>query len=197
MELKDLPKEILENLPQIGDNFYLNLENYKLSDFKRIAKKYREIIENNPYKTISFVYDGKPKPAPRPRLRRGSLFTGGPLMYDPGAKDKRALRNAIKSALPKDWKPIKGEVHIYGKFYKPIPKSYSKTDVFLCEAGIIRPEKKPDMDNYEKTLYDAANKLVFEDDCQLVTCNSDKFYSVYPRIEVTIKYRENPIDKIK
>jgi Holliday junction resolvase RusA-like endonuclease len=45
----------------------------------------------------------------------------------------------------------------------------------------------PDFDNLEKFAVDSINKIVFEDDKQIVSCRTDKRYSERPRTEILIK----------
>nr|DAS80667.1 MAG TPA: Endodeoxyribonuclease RusA [Caudoviricetes sp.] len=47
--------------------------------------------------------------------------------------------------------------------------------------------KKPDIDNYEKSLYDSMSGVVFKDDGQIAMHDVGKFYSLKPRIEVEIE----------
>lgn len=48
-------------------------------------------------------------------------------------------------------------------------------------------EMKPDIDNYEKSLYDSMSGVVFKDDGQIAMHDVGKFYSLNPRIEVEIE----------
>ena len=53
--------------------------------------------------------------------------------------------------------------------------------------NIIRPIKKPDMDNVIKMVADALNQVAYKDDTQIVDCQVRKFYSEEPRVEVIIR----------
>ena len=70
-------------------------------------------------------------------------------------------------------------------FYE-IPKSTSKKRREMMLNGMIRPTKKPDMDNVVKIIADSLNKLAYRDDTQIVDCQCRKFYSDTPRVEVII-----------
>lgn len=72
------------------------------------------------------------------------------------------------------------------KAYYSIPKSKSKKQQNLMREGIVRPIKKPDMDNCIKIIADALNKIAYRDDTQIVDCQVRKFYSDNPRVEVRI-----------
>ena len=72
------------------------------------------------------------------------------------------------------------------KAYYSIPKSKSKKIQNLMRLGILRPNKKPDMDNVVKIIADSLNKVAYRDDTQIVDCQVRKFYSDNPRVEVRI-----------
>ena len=71
--------------------------------------------------------------------------------------------------------------------YYSIPKSGSKKEKAKKLENIIRPTKKPDMDNVVKMVADALNQVAYKDDTQIVDCQVRKFYSEQPRIEVIIQ----------
>ena len=67
-----------------------------------------------------------------------------------------------------------------------IPRSVSKSAKEKMLAGIIRPAKKPDIDNIVKVIFDALNGIAYRDDSQIVECEIRKFYSDVPCVEVTL-----------
>lgn len=71
--------------------------------------------------------------------------------------------------------------------YYSVPKSGSKKEKAKKLANVIRPTKKPDMDNVVKMVADALNQVAYKDDTQIVDCMVRKFYSEKPRIVVAIK----------
>lgn len=71
--------------------------------------------------------------------------------------------------------------------YYSIPKSGSKKVKAQKLANVIRPTKKPDMDNVVKIVADALNKVAYKDDAQIVDCQVRKFYSENPRVEIIIR----------
>lgn len=76
----------------------------------------------------------------------------------------------------------------YDSYYKT-PSYYSTTDVFLSEIGLIRPPiDKPDWDNCGKKYCDMYNHNVWLDDALVYTGEVNKYYSIKPRIEITLKY---------
>lgn len=75
---------------------------------------------------------------------------------------------------------------MYIRAYYTIPASTSEKQRLLMSAGDIRPTKKPDVDNVVKVVADSLNQVAYRDDAQIVDCQIRKFYSLQPRIEVTI-----------
>jgi Holliday junction resolvase RusA-like endonuclease len=52
------------------------------------------------------------------------------------------------------------------------------------------PAVKPDLSNYIKSIEDALNGIIWQDDARIVVCNAQKLYAMdgsKPRIEVRIE----------
>lgn len=71
--------------------------------------------------------------------------------------------------------------------YYSIPKSASKKRKALMLQGLVRPTKKPDMDNVMKVIADSLNHVAYKDDTQIVDAQCRKFYSEEPRVEIMIR----------
>ena len=67
-----------------------------------------------------------------------------------------------------------------------IPKSTSKKKANLMRDCIIRPTKKPDIDNCVKSILDGMNGVVFKDDKQVVSLLVEKIYADIPSVRVVI-----------
>lgn len=129
---------------------------------------------------VKFTIDGEPKGKGRPRFSKGRVYTPEKTAsYE--SLVALAYRNAAKGY--KFTSPVL--VKIYA-FHKP-PKSASKkvnTDM-LC--GLIRPTKKPDLDNIAKIVLDGLNKVAWDDDVQVVEMIVGKFYSTEPYVMVVVE----------
>ena len=68
-----------------------------------------------------------------------------------------------------------------------IPKSFSKQKRKDALANIIKPTKKPDLDNIAKCFLDAMNEVVYLDDKQVVNLHVTKVYSEIGAVEVMVK----------
>ena len=77
------------------------------------------------------------------------------------------------------------DMRIYA--YYGIPKSDSKKKAAQKLSGIIRPAKKPDMDNVMKIVADSLNGIAYRDDTQIVDSMVRKFYSDRPRVQIIIQ----------
>ena len=75
------------------------------------------------------------------------------------------------------------------RFYRKIQKSLTKKEWELRMTGVHRPIVKPDLDNYTKSILDALNGLIWDDDAKIVHMELDKFYSEQPRIEIEVHER--------
>ncbi|GAB1809805.1 RusA family crossover junction endodeoxyribonuclease [Priestia megaterium] len=111
-------------------------------------------------------------------------------MYDPQkSKDFKQYVKLVAS----EYKPnqlLSGPLELNVKVFKPILKSFSKKKKLEAEQGILRPVSKPDVDNYVKGIKDALNKVIWNDDSQIVDLHVSKFYSETPRIEVAVQMLE-------
>lgn len=76
----------------------------------------------------------------------------------------------------------------YDAFFKT-PSYYNSTDVMLSEIGLIRPPiDKPDWDNAGKKYCDMYNHNVWLDDSLVFDGEVHKYYSILPRVEITLQY---------
>jgi len=92
-----------------------------------------------------------------------------------------------------NFKPIEGAVSMDIYAYLTIPKSTSKKRKALMITGKIFHIVKPDEDNLKKNIYDALEKLAYNNDSHIVRSRFAKMYSETPRVEIIIS--EIKLDK--
>lgn len=98
---------------------------------------------------------------------------------------KTVIGFIAKRNKPND--PYKGALEASMTFYMPIPQSWTKTKQEAHKGDNVPHVCKPDIDNLEKGLYDALNKIIWNDDAQIFRVKEKaKFYSEFPRIEFEI-----------
>lgn len=73
-----------------------------------------------------------------------------------------------------------------------VPLSKPKKWRAQALAGVIRPTKKPDIDNVSKFI-DALNLVVWSDDAQIAELSARKFYSESPALIVTVEKIETGV----
>lgn len=133
---------------------------------------------------ITFTVPGPPKGKARAR----TVHTGGrTFSYTP--EGTVLYENLVKTYFYQtEAHPFDADEELKANIiaYYPIAKSTSKKKRQQMLAGLIRPTKKPDLDNVIKSILDALNKVAYHDDTQIVSLSVEKFYSDSPRVEVAI-----------
>ena len=131
---------------------------------------------------VKFIVLGNPVGKGRPRFTKtGHTFTPKDTVNYETLVHMEYLNQCGNARFPDD-----AMLDMRIKAYYSIPQSKSKKKKELMRAGVIRPTKKPDMDNCIKIIADALNKIAYHDDTQIVDCQVRKFYSDDPRVEVRI-----------
>ncbi|MCF6515512.1 RusA family crossover junction endodeoxyribonuclease [Lactobacillus sp. S2-2] len=112
--------------------------------------------------SISFTYFGKVVPQGRPRFNKNGFA------YDP--VNSRNFKSSVKYQAMAEYKgkplsenPLKVELVIYRK----VQQSESKKRTELKQMNCILPTKKPDTDNYYKSISDALTGVFWQDDNQI------------------------------
>lgn len=130
---------------------------------------------------VNFTIDGEPVGKARPRMntRIGKAYT----------PDKTRIYEDYTKLLYKSQVKhyFEGYVKLTVKAFYGIAKSDSKKIKEQKSNNILRPSKKPDIDNVMKLIADSLNEIAYKDDTQIVEMQGMKFYSNKPRVEVTIE----------
>lgn len=116
---------------------------------------------------IQIMIEGDAIPAARPR------FSGRRCYQPKRNQEYRARVQASAYAAMFGKQPLKGEVsavvRVYRR-YRPTARNFG------------------DVDNFLKALFDGLNKIVFDDDSQIVRCVVEKFRDkANPRVEIEIR----------
>lgn len=133
--------------------------------------------------SITFTIPGEPKAKGRPRFntRTGRAYTPkNTVLYE--ALVKMEYYRQCNNHKFDDDALINMEITAYFQ----VAKSDSKKKKKMKLDNIIRPTKKPDMDNIIKVIADPLNSIAYHDDSQIVDCSIKKMFSEHPRVEVTI-----------
>ena len=172
----DIPKYNNERIDYLLKD--TNLKRNKLKVYDEIQR-----INSIKWKKKSFTLYIIPKATPRPRSGKNGIF------YVKGASDnKKFFKEFIKD---KELEIINTPCKIECISYLPISKSMNSVNKILAELGFIRPISKPDWDNLAKAYCDMVQGYLLEDDALIIEGISKKYYSIKPRVEITIEWMES------
>lgn len=82
--------------------------------------------------------------------------------------------------------PPEGLIFAFVECFFPIPSSMSKSLKQLASEGQLFFNKKPDVDNIAKIIFDGLNQVAFSDDKTIVANLTIKRYSLRPRVDVKL-----------
>ncbi|MBC8630280.1 RusA family crossover junction endodeoxyribonuclease [[Eubacterium] tenue] len=130
---------------------------------------------------VNFTIDGEPIGKARPRVN-----TKTKRAYTP--EKTKMYENYIKLLYKCQVQHyFEGYVRLTVIAYYSIAASDSKKVKQQKKDNILRPSKKPDIDNVYKLVADALNTIAYKDDAAIVEGDFKKYYSDRPRVEVTIE----------
>ena len=137
--------------------------------------------------TMIIVYSvyGEPIGKGRPRFAKRGNFVS---TYTP-QKTKTyedEIRLMAKAAMGGS-EPLETPVTVAIYIRVGIPASFSKQKRKDALANILKPTKKPDIDNIAKCFLDGMNGIVYLDDKQVVSLHITKVYAETPAVEVMVK----------
>lgn len=149
---------------------------------KKASKKITSILNNRRYKTIKLVLYEFPMKTDRPR------HTFGGRTFSPNAKkNNQYLKKAI-GAVNKTVSLINTPAKITIEAYLKMPEQVPPHEVLLYETKVLQVEDTPDYDNIGKCYTDMFKNNIVCDDDLFWSGTVIKYYSVVPRVEITITY---------
>ena len=130
---------------------------------------------------IEIVLLGQPRGKERPRLTKaGHVYTP-----EKTRNYEAALKYAAEQVMG-DRPPLAGPLKVDIRAVMPISPSWPKKRQEAARAGLERPTKKPDWDNFGKVI-DALNLVVWIDDGQVVDGSVSKFYGDKPGMWIKVE----------
>jgi Holliday junction resolvase RusA-like endonuclease len=134
------------------------------------------------YSAVRFTFYEEPVQSHRPRV---NFFTKN--MHVPNAKEnwvaiKELVKDIRESLLVTT--PMRAEL----KAYYPMPATVKPIELILYETEHDYAIGKPDFDNVLKAYLDMMIENVILDDDIVCSCSFDKYFSLKPRVELTIVY---------
>lgn len=162
---------------------------YLANQLKLTEKDFELIEEDNmkaksiPWETLQIILPIIPKPSPRPRY---SSVSGR--FYVTGAAENKKI---FKYYFTEKYHIIYTQVYFSLKVYLPTPvSSMNKREVYRAECGDIIPISNPDWDNVGKTYSDMIQQILILNDNIISKGIVEKYYSIKPRVVITLKYQK-------
>lgn len=131
---------------------------------------------------IEIVVLGAPVAKGRPRFSRA---TGHAYTPEKTRNFEAALKYAAEQAMG-DRPPLQGPLALEMEVVMPISASWPKKRQDAARRGLELPLKKPDWDNFGKTV-DALNMVVWLDDGQIVCGTVNKRYGDKPGMWIKVR----------
>lgn len=129
---------------------------------------------------------GTPVPQSRPRFSKGRIYT---------ESKSSAYRDLVRKSADSQFShslldmPLSVNMVVYMPLTAEIKNSKKKSE--SARIGVLKPAKKPDIDNLAKAVMDGFNGIVWVDDGLVTDLCVKKRYSDNPRVEVVIELLNN------
>ncbi len=111
-------------------------------------------------------------------------------VYTPAATRAHELRVRAAALLAMGGRPpLEGPLLVQVYAHLQPPESWSGWEASAALEGLTRPTSKPDLDNIVKAALDACNKVLWNDDAQIVEICAGKTYSTAAGLQVLVYAR--------
>ena len=149
----------------------------------KTLEKVMEQQERLEWEEFTLILYLVPKPTPRPRTNGNHFYVKG------AAENKRYIKTFLDRHI------IATRCEAIMRAYLPTPVSImNNAEIYLAELGRIRPISTADVDNLMKTYLDAIQGWLLLNDNLVTYGEIEKFYSIRPRLEFTIRYQVGGYD---
>ncbi len=127
-------------------------------------------------------------PVAKARARHGKTRDGRPVTYsDPKTKSWELQVGMLASVAMGDSEPSQAPIALTLDVGLAPPRSWSQRRRDAATAGEIAATKRPDLDNFVKSVLDGLDGVVFADDSQVVRLEVHKRYSARPGVSITVR----------
>lgn len=189
-----IPKDYMERLSWLYNEIGFNQKQLLslLDDIEELTK-----VQWN---EIHYIFYMTPKPSPRPRFSSNTFH-----FYVGGARINKEIMQRFSDEHSEMDCVISTPCEIITSAYMPMPKGMNAKEKIAAELGLIHNVNAPDWDNLGKAYCDMIQDVLISNDSLVFRGNLQKYYSVLPRIEVTVrfmmkydcKYNKRTIEKRK
>lgn len=183
-KLHEMVFSVIEKQFELANEIHSNMRKSEVEKFE----KHIALDEASETKMIHIQVDADLYPSPRPRA---TMIQGRPRIYSD--KDYTFYKVELADIIKEKFRHS-GILEVLDQpllvtilFKKRIPESYNARERVLALTGNMFPAKKPDLDNYEKTVLDTMNECIFTDDSNIIGLNSFKMYAETEGLEIVVQ----------
>ena len=121
----------------------------------------------------------RPRPKQRPRFSMGHTYTPKETQdYE------KTIRNMVSAEMTEQYKEW---AFVQMRFYYALPQSAPKKKRQMVEIAPLMHTKRPDVDNLQKSVMDALNGVLWEDDAIVFAVVAQKHYDTRDHIKITVE----------
>jgi len=172
-----IPKDYMERLKWLYQEY-----SYTKKDLNELLAAVDELTQTC-WDHVTYIFYTDPKTTPRPRLNP-KTFT----FYVSGASDNKRIFEQFRE-LHSDMECVVSTPCILTtKTYTRTPAAMTAKEKLAAELELIHNLNNPDWDNAGKTYCDMIQSTLISNDSIVFRGEVEKFYSVLPRVEVTLHY---------
>lgn len=142
-----------------------------------------DLLKDTEWNQVTYIFYMEPKSTPRPRVIPNTYR-----FYVSGAKDHKKIFDDFKECHSNMECVISTPCIMETKVYTKTPAGMSAEETLACELELIHNLNAPDWDNLGKTYSDMVQDTLISNDSIVCKGSVEKFYSIIPRIEVTVKF---------
>lgn len=185
---KEKEKEYKKIYGNISNDIYERLREELGEDFnedllQNALIRIKETKKNIKYYMVRFTFYEEPIQTHRPRVNYHTRA-----MHVPNAKENHEAIGKFIKNLKKDINIISTPMKVCLKAYLPMPKNIKPIDMLLYETEHDYAIGKPDFDNILKAYCDMIQEYIILDDDIVSSSEFNKYFSLKPRVELSIIY---------
>ena len=176
-KFSEVPKDYMERLA-----YLFRIYPFTKDDLNSLLLKIDALKKVN-WEEVTYIFYMNPKGSPRPKLNP-KTFT----FYVKDAKNYKKIFDEFKEAHSDMDCVVSTPCFLFTKVYMETPKSMTIQEKMAAELELIHHVNSPDWDNLGKNYCDMVQKTLVSNDSIVCKGDIEKFYSILPRIEVTLRY---------
>lgn len=176
----NIPKDYMERLA-----YLYRVYPYTKETLNRLLSKIDD-LKTVQWDYIKYIFYMDPRSTPRAKLNT-KTFT----FYVKDAKNYKEIFDEFKEHSSQMDCVISTPCFLETKVYMETPSGMSLEEKMAAELELIHHVNAPDWDNVGKTYSDMVQKTLVSNDSIICKGSVEKFYSILPRIEVTLRYMKS------